>query len=150
MNYFLDTNILVLYLRQHPLVKDLREIFHLEISPNELFTSAICIGELKSLALQNKWGSNKRRELEIFSQEFMIIDFITEEIINSYAEIDAFSQGRLEEKPLTGSSRNMGKNDLWIAATASILNATLITTDKDFQHLHTHFLEVAYFDINKN
>ncbi len=78
------------------------------------------------------------------------MDQLEEMLLERYAEIDAFSQGRLEEKPLTGSSRNMGKNDLWIAATASVLNATLITTDKDFQHLHTHFLEVAYFEINKN
>ncbi|MBE9464813.1 PIN domain-containing protein [Dyadobacter sp. UP-52] len=117
-----------------------------EIDSN-VYIPAVVIGELRSLAIQNNWGFNKRSELQMFIKEFMIIDFITEEIINSYAEIDAFSQGRLEEKPLTGSSRNMGKNDLWIAATASVLNATLITTDQDFQHLHTHFLEVAYFDI---
>ena len=150
MNYFLDTNILVLYLRQHSLVKNLREIFHLEISPNELFTSAICIGELKSLALQNKWGIKRTLAIDGLRNFMIVVDELEEMVLERYAEIDAFSQGRLEEKPLTGSSRNMGKNDLWIAATASILNATLITTDKDFQHLHTHFLEVAYFEINKN
>jgi tRNA(fMet)-specific endonuclease VapC len=30
----------------------------------------------------------------------------------------------------------MGKNDLWIAATARAASATLITTDTDFDHLH--------------
>jgi predicted nucleic acid-binding protein len=44
------------------------------------------------------------------------------------------------------SSRNMGKNDIWIAATASVLNATLVTTDADFDHLNGVFLTVAYID----
>jgi predicted nucleic acid-binding protein len=36
----------------------------------------------------------------------------------------------------------MGKNDLWIAATASLLNLQLVTTDKDFDHLETSFLSL--------
>ena len=44
------------------------------------------------------------------------------------------------------SSRNMGKNDLWIAAAASVLNAKLLTTDKDFDHLNEEFLEIIYID----
>ncbi|WP_254411566.1 type II toxin-antitoxin system VapC family toxin [Dyadobacter diqingensis] len=149
MKYVLDTNVILAYLRKHS-IWDLIElqlgIFETE---TDVYIPAVVLGELRSIAVQNKWGINKRRELEIFAKEFIVIDFITEETINSYADIDAFSQGRLEEKSLTGSSRNMGKNDLRIAATASVLNAILITTDKDFQHLHTQFLKVAYFDLNK-
>jgi predicted nucleic acid-binding protein len=44
------------------------------------------------------------------------------------------------------SARNMGKNDLWIAATASVLKAKLLTTDRDFDHLDSEFLEVIYID----
>lgn len=43
----------------------------------------------------------------------------------------------------------MGKNDLWIAATASVLEATLITTDKDFGHLDTKYLKLVLVDLNK-
>jgi tRNA(fMet)-specific endonuclease VapC len=139
MIYVLDTNVILAYLRKHS-IWDLIELQLGIFEPEaDVYIPAIVLGELRSLANQNKWGTNKRQELEMFVKEFMIIDFITEEVINSYAEIDAFSQGKLEGRPLTGSSRNMGKNDLWIAATASVLNATLITTDKDFQHLHIHF-----------
>ncbi|CAG4991557.1 hypothetical protein DYBT9275_00778 [Dyadobacter sp. CECT 9275] len=105
------------------------------------------VAELRSLALQNKWGIIKRQELDIYLNEFVRIDKMTNEIVNRYAEIDAYSQGKLDTKPFADSARNMGKNDLWIAAITSVLNATLITTDKDFQHLHKHFLQVAYFDI---
>jgi hypothetical protein len=60
-----------------------------------------------------------------------------------HAEIDAFSQGKLPGKRLEMSARNMGKNDLWIAATAVVLDATLITTDHDFDHLAKNFVRLA-------
>jgi predicted nucleic acid-binding protein len=40
----------------------------------------------------------------------------------------------------------MGKNDLWIAATSSVLNATLLTTDGDFDHLNGAYLTVIKID----
>ena len=36
----------------------------------------------------------------------------------------------------------MGKNDLWIAATAFALDVPLMTTDGDFDHLNDTFLKV--------
>ena len=43
----------------------------------------------------------------------------------------------------------MGKNDLWIAATASTYNMTLVTTDKDFDHLVNKYLGILYIDISQ-
>ena len=89
---------------------------------------------------QTKWVSRR-------CIKFLIIDINAENILNRYAEIDAFSQGRLDGKISNFTARNMGKNDLWIAATASVLNATLLTTDNDFSHLHNEFLQVAKIDL---
>ncbi len=61
-----------------------------------------------------------------------------------YADIDTFSQGKHETRTLTTSARNMGKNDLWIAATTAVLRANLLTTDKDFDHL-----DGVYFQVTK-
>ena len=72
--------------------------------------------------------------------ELLITDINSQDLIERYAEIDAFSQGKLLDRPLNMTSRNMGKNDLWVAATASVLDATLLTTDLDFNHLHNEFL----------
>ncbi len=69
-------------------------------------------------------------------------------IINRYAEIEAYSQGKHPEKQSTFSALNMGKNDLWIAATASVLNAVPITTGKDFNHLQTQFLKIEWIDVS--
>ncbi|MCG8330208.1 MAG: PIN domain-containing protein, partial [Chitinophagales bacterium] len=68
------------------------------------------------------------------------------DLINAYSKIDAYSQGKLQSIPLKTSSRNMGKNDLWIAATTLITNAKLITMDKDFQHLNKEFFEVILIE----
>ena len=40
----------------------------------------------------------------------------------------------------------MGKNDLWIAATASVLKANLLVIDHDFDHLDGVFLNRIYID----
>jgi predicted nucleic acid-binding protein len=56
--------------------------------------------------------------------------------------------GKHPTKPLSTSARKMGKNDLWIAATASLLNASLITTDADFDHLNDVFLNVIKIPVS--
>jgi tRNA(fMet)-specific endonuclease VapC len=41
----------------------------------------------------------------------------------------------------------MGKNDLWIAATASVYGLSLITADLDFNHLAPAFLNLELVDL---
>jgi tRNA(fMet)-specific endonuclease VapC len=98
---------------------------------------------LKSIALQNNWGTGKLQAIEEIMEEITVIE-ITENLLNTYTEIDAFSQCRnpsYKDYPFK-TPRNMGKNDLWIASTAALLGLTLVTTDADFNHLHEVFIEV--------
>lgn len=74
-------------------------------------------------------------------------DIYVEEVIQLYAEIDAFSPGLLPGKSLGTSARNMSKNDLWIAATAAAANLRLLTTDKDFTHLQDVFIDLVEISI---
>jgi len=37
----------------------------------------------------------------------------------------------------------MGKNDIWIAATASVLDMDFLTSDKDFVHLDRAYMRLA-------
>ncbi len=99
-------------------------------------------GELESLSIQNRWGEQRMERVEAFLNQLITADINSEDVIVRYAEIDAFSQGRLPGKVLGTTSRNMGKNDLWIASIASVLNAILLTTDADFDHLNGIFLRV--------
>lgn len=41
------------------------------------------------------------------------------------------------------------KNDIWIAATASVYKLKLFTTDKDFDHLAGEFIDLEFIDIDK-
>lgn len=43
-------------------------------------------------------------------------------------------------------ARNMGKNDIWIAATALYTSLPLLTTDKDFHFLHNKGPQVMWID----
>ena len=147
MNYLIDTNILVIYVRDTDLTRRLEENLRLLTGRNNLVISVVSIGEIKSIAKQNKWGEKRvRRLIEILSQ-FLIADINVEDIIESYSEIDTYSQGKLEGKATSFTSRNMGKNDLWIAATAHVTGATLITADKDFGHLSPYFLKLEQVDV---
>ena len=147
MTYVLDTNIILTYLRKSSTWYRMEETFGIFESGTEVMIPSIIIGELRSLAIQNGWGERKIARLEELIKRFIPLIDLTDDIVNRYAEIDAFSQGRLAGQKLDCSARNMGKNDLWIAAVASTLNATLITTDGDFDHLNNRFLNVARFEL---
>lgn len=149
MDYLLDTNILIIYIRANLQTQRLEAELNLLHKANNLVISAVTVGEIKSLAIQNKWGVRRIQKLEQLISRFLIADINVEEIINRYAEIDSYSQGKLPGKKSEFTSRNMGKNDLWIAATASILNLTLLTTDSDFDHLNGEFLSVKKVNLKE-
>jgi len=103
--------------------------------------------ELESFIAQNNWGKPKSDRLNKILEEITYIDISNADqlLIDSYSEIDAFSKRKIKDKSgnlLNGSARKMGKNDIWIAATAFSLNIPLMTTDGDFDHLNGTLLNV--------
>lgn len=140
MNILLDTNIIISLVR----AKNFNAIINF-INPSNslLYISVVSEAELKSLALRNNWGLNKRNLLDSILDQLNIID-VDKFYVNIYAEIDAYSQRlnpKFENYPFD-TPRNMGKNDLWIASLAALMGLTLITTDADFDHLNNIFFEV--------
>lgn len=142
MIYLLDTNIVLHLIRKSSLAQRISKDFLIFDQPRRPIISVVTEGELHSIAIQNGWGQAKRTELQRYLDEFLIADIRIQSIIRRYAEIDAFSQGKLPGKPPAFTARNMGKNDLWIAATASVLGVNLLTTDGDFDHLNGVFLDL--------
>lgn len=136
--FVLDTNILIHFLKNTSLVSDVQQY----VNPSEDYTFIISVvtkAELQAIALTNNWGKNRLEALNHLLASFTYIDIEhgNEELLSAYASIHAFSQGKAAAPngQMPGkSSRNMGKNDLWIAATAHVLNAELLTTDSDFDH----------------
>ena len=145
-SYLLDTGILVGYVRGAGYAAYVEKKFQVSQPPNIALISVVTKGEILSLAIQFGWGAAKTSALEQLLRKFPFVDLNQEQIIQRYAEIDAHSQGKHPTKALPMSPRNMGKNDLWIAATSSVLKASLLTTDHHFDHLNGVFLDVLYID----
>lgn len=122
-----DTNLIIDHIRrQEPL-------------PAQAIIPVVVAGELEAFALKADWGYQKVTFLQKILDYYPLVE-VTRTLTGVYAQIDAFSQGKLRSNPLPPgvSACNMGKNDLWIAATAMYFDMELYTTDKDFDHL-THF-----------
>jgi len=142
MDYLLDTNILVIYSRANATARQIENDLKLLSLENNLTISAVSVGEIESIAIRNKWGAQKIARLQTLLDRFLIADINVTEIFKKYAEIDAYSQGKLPDSPVNFTARNMGKNDLWIAATTAVLDFTLVTTDNDFNHLEGEYLKI--------
>lgn len=149
MKYLLDTNILLIYLRNQKTKGYIDQIYQPFSLPNLPLISVVTKGEIKSIGLQNKWSLSRLQSLDTFLDQLIVVDINAEDIIEKYAEIDAFSQGKLTTRPLGITSRNMGKNDLWIAATAFITDSKLMTMDGDFDHLKDEYLELIKVELIK-
>lgn len=147
MNYLLDTNIVILYSRDSDISKRIEEKYQLFDESNTLAVSVVTLGEIDAFIKKLGIGEKKRQKMNSLLNQLAKVKLNSKPIIERYGTIDAYSQGNLKDKPSNFTARNMGKNDIWIAATASIYNLTLITTDKDFNHLKDEFVNLEFVDI---
>lgn len=114
MNYLLDTNICIYFMKNtYP---QLSERF-LSYDPARLFLSSITVFELEYGAAKSKWGERTRINLAMFLAPFTILPFDANE-----AGICGALRARLEQ---TGTP--IGPYDLQIAATALSYDLCLIT-----------------------
>jgi tRNA(fMet)-specific endonuclease VapC len=149
LDYLLDTNILVIYSRSSFIANRIEEAHEIFSSDNNLAISIVTIGEINSLVAQFDYGKRRKNDIRKLLNRVLEIDVNIRKILNLYGQIDAYSQGKLKGKKGKFTARNMGKNDLWIAATASAFDMVLVTTDKDFNHLDGEFVKVKYIDTKK-
>ncbi len=142
--HLLDTNIVIHLLRNNVIGQHIDTRFGLSASFASSMVSIVTIGELYSFAMKLGWGEKRRDALQDIVDEIVAIDINSEDILQCYAEIDHFSEQVV--KP----ARPMGKNDIWIAATAKATGATLLTTDRDFDHLDGVHIQRIWIDPNTN
>jgi predicted nucleic acid-binding protein len=148
MKYVLDTNIIVNAGRSLEFQAYLHQEFDL-FSPSYIrIISIVSAAELLVIAPKGNLGERRIARQGRMLQMTVEVP-LTQRTKLLYAELDLFGRGKHPTKPLVGTHRIMGKNDLWIAATAIEHGAELITTDKDFSHLDGHFLKVHYIDADK-
>ena len=135
--YLLDTNILVHLVRGDAVWGRVRATFQPLLTDPRPIISVVTAGELRSLAFQFNWKTEKIDQVEYYLGYFKRVSIDDAEIIRAYSVIDAQTQ-RIGQP--------LGKNDAWIAATASVTGARLLTTDKDFDQLDPVFLSRDWID----
>lgn len=146
-NVVIDTCVLIHIVRDTAIGKNcIDTISKLDEEPN-IIISVVTKAEMESFALQNQWGVKKIESLEKLLENITVIDINHNDIslLSHYSQVDAYSKCRGVNNignKLNSSARKMGKNDLWIAATASALDVALVTTDGDFDHLTPDFINV--------
>jgi len=136
--FLLYTNIFLHYIRGDALSRQIEARYGLLSALPVPLLSVVCEGEIRALAEEFGWGEAKRRALEGLLGYFNVVPLLPfTDIIENYVEVSEFSRK---------AGRVLGKNDLWIAATAKTTGATLLTTDKDFDHLAPALLARDWID----
>ena len=148
--FLLDTGIILGFVREAPWTTRTYAEYDLGNLEAMVVTSVICQGELLALAEKRGWGETKRVKLASTLSRMPTLDINKQPILNAYALIDAWTHGKSVASPRSTSppkpARPIGKNDLWIAATAHASDAVLLTTDTDFDHLDGIWFKRIYIN----
>jgi len=135
--YLLDTNVLVHFVRGSQLWQRIGATYQLlTVTPTPRI-SLVSEGEVRSLALQWQWGLSKLQQMEFCLSYIQTQTIDDPEVVQTYATLDAYCESL---------GQSIGKNDAWIAATASVLGATLLTTDRDFDRFPSAYLKREWID----
>jgi predicted nucleic acid-binding protein len=138
--YLLDTSVILPLVRGDELGRHIDRRFGLRSASQRPLVSVVSLGEVRVLAERNRWGEAKRKALQHALDNLVVVDINHPSVIDVYVELDLISQSHPE------GARNMGKNDLWIAACAKAAGATLLTTDNDFSRLIPDHLDGEVID----
>lgn len=98
----------------------------------------VSVGEVYKLARQWKWGKTKHEALYALLRNLVIVDIRPQSVLDAYAEIAWYSEQQ--------RGRTIPQNDYWIAAVAKVTGATLLTTDRDFDHLEGAHIRREWID----
>ena len=132
----LDTSVLVHLIRGNPIGRWVDSSF-LEPLPGVPLISIVTVGEILALARRWTWGPKRMQRLEDLVEKFVVVDIRSLDVLSSYAEVD---------HALRRMGNPVQQNDMWIAATAIVSEAHLLTADKDFDPLHPHYLRRTWID----
>src|SRR6266545_7828233 len=127
--YLLDTNVVLALVRGQALGASIDETYKLSRAKQRPLVCIVTHGEVRVLAHRNGWGGKKMQTLQHALDQLVTVDIHHPAVIDAYVSLDLVSQSHRE------GSKNMGKNDLWIAAVTKAAGAVLLTTDNDFSHL---------------
>jgi tRNA(fMet)-specific endonuclease VapC len=133
----LDTNIVIFLSRGGSIGQAIDDRFQLRARIERPLLSAVTLGEALAFSQHRGWGEARITALSGLLREFVVVDITRRLVLERYAEIDSF---------LKRNGRSVADNDVWIAACAAAADATLLTTDRDFDPLHPSHLNRVWID----
>ncbi len=117
MKYFLDTNICIYLLREHP-IAILNRFLQFDLS--DVGISSIVVAELQYGVSKSRYRERNQRNLDLFLQPLTI---------RSFDRVAAQHYGEIRAE-LEGKGAMIGREDALIAAHARALAITLVTNNE--------------------
>lgn len=136
---FLDTNIVIHLFRGKATGQRIDRAYGLRKSPERPLISVVTVGEVLGFGRQRDWGDAKIAAVRQLLTELVVVDINHVDVLERYAILRGMARK---------GGWNLSQNDTWIAATASVTDATLLTTDRDFEQVDSAILRSAYIDPN--
>ena len=138
--HLLDTSVVLHLVRGNDLGQLIEDRYGLSKAKTRPLVCVVSHGEARVMAHRRSWCKQKRAALQALLEAFTIVDINTPAVIDAYVELELISQAH------PAGARNIGKNDLWIAACARAAGAKLLTTDGDFAHLIPEHIDGEVID----
>ena len=131
----LDTSVVVDVARNNRSGQAILETYSLKSRVDRPLISVITTGEMLGIAKSQSWTSDKTKVLHELLSEFVKLE-LTPEVVEAYSDLVALCRQK---------NHTMGQqNDMWIAATAKVTGAVLLTADSGFNWLNPQFIRVEY------
>ena len=131
----LDTSIVVDVARNNRSGQAILQTYSLKTRADRPLISVITTGEMLGIAKSQAWTFDKTKLLHELLSEFVKLD-LTADVVEAYSDLVAHCRRQ---------NHTMGQqNDMWIAATARVTGAVLLTGDSGFSWLNPQFIRVEY------
>ena len=111
-SYVLDTNVLLHLIRGQALGAKIDQAFGLTSTLHRQIVSIVSQAELWVIADRKGWGGAKRSALQHALDNLVVMPIDSLDLVEAYVKIARADSAAAE------GARNLGKNDIWIAATA--------------------------------
>jgi len=140
-DFVLDTNIVLHYSRKNsPVAAQVEADYGIRAARFRPMICAVTLGEMRAFA--QGWPADRVESLEAILDELLVIDIHRDDVLSEYARLHKFSADGKELAEKGARGRNISHNDLWIAAAANAVDATVLTTDADLIRLPSSSVRV--------
>jgi tRNA(fMet)-specific endonuclease VapC len=135
-NLVLDTSVLIHLVRNNWIGRSIESRFRLRTRVERPVVSIVTVGETLAFSKKLGWGESRLAAMEDLFSDLIVLN-LSDKILAAYADLDYF---------LVRTGKIIQQNDIWIAATAVVSGAHLLTMDKDFDPLCPAYLDRTWID----